>query len=100
MLYMVIETFRGGDPRPVYARFAAQGRLAPPGLGYVASYVTADLERCYQVMSCADRRLLDEWIDRWADLVEFEVLPVVTSVEASAAVTALGADRDRPTPAG
>lgn len=89
MLYLVIETFRGGDPRPVYARFAERGRLAPEGLEYVASWVTTDLRRCYQVMRCADRALLDQWMDNWRDLVEFEVLPVVTSPEAAAAVAAL-----------
>jgi hypothetical protein len=93
MLFMVIETFRGGDPRPVYERFAAQGRLAPPGLDYVASWVTADLQRCYQVMSCDDRSLLDQWIARWTDLVEFEVLPVVTSADAAAAAAAMEADQ-------
>mgnify|MGYP002781318885 CR=1 FL=1 len=92
MLFLVIETFRGGDPRPVYARFAAEGRLAPEGLAYVASWVTADLRRCYQVMECADRALLDAWIARWRDLVDFEVLPVVTSAEAAAAVAALPAE--------
>src|SRR6185295_10027716 len=32
MLYMIIETFRGGDALPVYRRFRAEGRLAPDGL--------------------------------------------------------------------
>jgi hypothetical protein len=50
MLYMVVEHFRNGDPVPVYARFRARGRLAPAGLTYVTSWVTADLSRCYQVM--------------------------------------------------
>jgi Protein of unknown function (DUF3303) len=86
MLYMVIEHFRDGDPRPVYRRFAEQGRLAPPGLVYVASWVTDDLRRCYQVMECGDRALLDEWVARWSDLVDFEVVPVMTSAEAAAAV--------------
>lgn len=86
MLYMVIETFRDGDPRPVYRRFAEQGRLAPPGLVYVASWVTGDLRRCYQVMECDDRALLDEWMARWSDLVDFEVVPVMTSSDAAAAV--------------
>ena len=86
MLYMVIEHFRDGDPRPVYRRFAEQGRLAPPGLVYVASWVTGDLRRCYQVMECGDRALLDEWMARWSDLVDFEVVPVMTSSEAAAAV--------------
>lgn len=86
MLFMVIEHFRNGDPRPVYERFRARGRLAPEGLNYVNSWVTDDLARCYQVMECADRRLLDAWIAAWDDLVQFEVLPVITSAEASARV--------------
>ena len=86
MLYLVIEHFRDGDPAPVYHRFRDQGRLAPDGLRYVASWVTTDLTRCYQVMECDDRALLDAWIARWADLVEFEVVPVVTSTEAARAV--------------
>lgn len=83
---MVIETFRDGDPAPVYGRFREQGRLAPDGLDYVSSWVTDDLRRCYQVMQCEDRALLDQWMSRWSDIVEFEVVPVITSPEASARV--------------
>jgi hypothetical protein len=85
MLYMIIENFKG-DPVPVYRRFRDRGRLAPDGLRYVNSWVTADLQRCYQVMECDDRRLLQEWIEQWKDLVDFEVVPVVTSAEAASAV--------------
>jgi len=90
MLYMIIEHFRAGDPRPVYDRFRRRGRLAPDGLQYVSSWVTNDLSRCYQVMECGDRRLLDEWMAAWADLVEFEVHPVITSADAAARVPAAG----------
>ena len=86
MLYVVIESFRGGDPAPVYRRFRDQGRLAPEGLRYVSSWVTDDLRRCFQIMDCDDRRLLDEWMNHWQDLVSFEVIPVMTSAEAVAAV--------------
>jgi hypothetical protein len=86
MLYMIVEHFRGGDAVPVYRRFRDRGRLAPEGLRYVASWVTDDLRRCYQVMECDDRALLEEWMAAWADLVDFEVIPVVTSAEAAAAV--------------
>ena len=86
MLYMVIETFRGGDAVPVYRRFRDHGRLAPEGLRYVASWVTEDLRRCYQVMECDDPALLERWTAAWRDLVDFEVLPVVTSAAAVAAV--------------
>jgi hypothetical protein len=83
---MIIEHFRNGDPRPVYERFRARGRLAPDGLRYVNSWVTDDLARCYQVMECDDRALLDAWLAAWSDLVEFEVLPVVTSADAATRV--------------
>ncbi len=85
MLYMIVEDFRG-DPAPVYRRFREQGRLAPEGLRYVDSWVTRDLLRCYQVMECDDPALLQLWIDRWTDIADFEVIPVVTSSEAATAV--------------
>lgn len=50
MLYMVIETFRGGNPVPVYRRFRDLGRLMPEGIGYRGSWVTDDLRRCFQIM--------------------------------------------------
>ena len=87
MLYMVVENFRHGDPLPVYRRFRDQGRMAPEGLRYVASWVTQDLRRCFQIMECDDPALLEQWTARWRDLVEFEIIPVVTSAEAVAAVT-------------
>jgi hypothetical protein len=79
---MVIETYRNQDPVPVYRRFRDCGRLAPEGLQYVSSWVDEKLERCFQIMEASDRRLLDEWIDHWADIVAFEVYPVISSREA------------------
>lgn len=86
MLYMVVEHFRDGNAVPVYRRFRDQGRLAPEGLRYVGSWVTDDLRRCFQIMECEDRQLLGQWIARWDDLIDFEIIPVVTSAEAAAAV--------------
>ena len=86
MLYMVIENFRDGDPVPVYRRFHERGRLIPDGIEYRGSWVTADLRRCYQVMETNDPRLLDQWIANWSDITEFEIIPVMTSPEALAAV--------------
>ena len=86
MLYMIVERFRDGDAVPVYRRFRDQGRLAPEGLCYVASWVTDDLRRCFQIMECEDQQLLAQWTARWADLIDFEIIPVVTSADAVAAV--------------
>ena len=82
-LYMVVESFKNRDAVAVYRRFRDAGRMAPDGLTYVASWVDEDLERCFQLMETANRGLLDEWIARWSDLVDFEVYPVVTSKEAA-----------------
>lgn len=84
MLYMVIEHFR--DAPAVYRRAREQGRLMPPGLTYVASWVEPGFSRCFQVMECDDPALLDEWMAAWADLVEFEVVPVLTSAQAAEAM--------------
>lgn len=84
MLFMVIEHYRNGDAAPVYARFRERGRMAPDGLTYVGSWVTEDLKHCYQVMESDRPELLDEWISHWSDLVEFEVIAVVTSAQAAA----------------
>ena len=84
MLFMIIEHYRNGDPKPVYQRFRERGRMAPDGLHYVNSWVTPDLARCYQVMECDDRALLDQWIAAWDDIVECTVHPVITSAEAAA----------------
>ena len=82
MLYMIIERFKNRDPVPVYRKFRDKGRMAPEGLTYVSSWITEDMTRCYQVMECDDRRILDEWMTRWSDVTDFEVIPVVTSAQA------------------
>jgi len=83
---MVVESFKNGDPRPVYQRFRDKGRLAPEGLVYVSSWVDEGLARCYQLMETADRALLDKWMAEWSDLVDFDAVPVISSEEAASRV--------------
>jgi hypothetical protein len=80
---MIVERFKNGDAAAVYGRFRDRGRMLFEGLKFVGSWVFADLSRCYQVMECADRRLLEQWIACWHHLVEFEVIPVIQSAEAA-----------------
>lgn len=79
---MVVETFLHGA-RPVYERAAARGRMLPPGLRYVDSWVDERLGRCFQLMETDDPALLDAWIAEWSDLAAFEVVPVIASAEAA-----------------
>ena len=83
MLFHVTERYRNGDPLPVYRRFREHGRMTPDGVEYVTSWVTDDLGTCFQVMEADSREALDAWIERWSDLVDFEVARVITSAEAA-----------------
>ncbi len=82
MLYMVVEHFKNKDAVSIYRRFRDRGRMMPDGLAYISSWVDQNFERCYQIMETRDRRLLDEWMVHWDDLMDFEIYPVITSKEA------------------
>lgn len=88
MLIMVVERFRDRGARPVYERAHERGRMIPDGLRYVDSWVEANFSRCFQLMECDDLSSLMTWISQWNDLIDFDVVPVVTSAEASAVVNA------------
>jgi hypothetical protein len=81
MLFMVIEHFKNADPKPIGERFERSGRMLPDGLTYHASWVDVTGSRCFQVMEATHRELLDAWISRWDDLIDFEVIPVLFSAD-------------------
>ena len=80
MLYMVIEHFKRGAPE-VYRRFREQGRMMPDGLEYVSSWISDDLTTCWQLMQTNDPTLFDQWTRNWDDLMDFQIIPVLTSAE-------------------
>jgi len=86
VLFMVIEHFRPGRAADVYRRFRDHGRLAPPQVRYLSSWVDFEFRRCFQVMEAESEELLREWIANWEDLCDFEIVPVRTSAEAAAAI--------------
>jgi hypothetical protein len=87
VLFHATERYRDGDPVPVYRRFREHGRMTPDGVEYVASWVTDDLSTCFQVMEAESLAALGQWMEHWDDLVDFEVVHVVTSAEASERVS-------------
>jgi hypothetical protein len=82
MVYMIIERFRPGKVRNVYKRFEERGRMMPEGLNYVNSWIDEKITTCYQVMETDSSEKLDEWISHWNDLVDFEIIPVISSAQA------------------
>ena len=81
MLFMVIERFKHDDPGPIGERFKRTGRMLPDGVVYHASWVDTAGTCCFQIMEADNAELLDSWIHHWGDLVDFEVVPVLTSAD-------------------
>ena len=88
MLFMVIENFRNQDARPIYRRLRDKGRMTPEGVTFLDSWVAADLSRCFQLMECEEVALFQRWVAEWCDLVEIEIVPVVTGKETAEALSA------------
>ena len=89
MLFMVVEHFERGKAKEIYRRLQERGRMMPEGLKYINSWISADFNRCWQLMECDDPRLFQEWVLQWEDLFELEIIPVVSSEETKQVVNKL-----------
>lgn len=81
MLFLVIERFKHGNLRLIRERYARHGRMLSEGVIYHASWVDSRGTRCFQVMEAPQAESLVPWIERWGDLIDFEVVPVLTSTD-------------------
>lgn len=80
---MVIEHFHPGKTKELYRRFEEKGRMLPEGVKYIDSWINEDMTICYQVMESISIEKLQSWISNWNDIVDFKVIPVITSAEAN-----------------
>jgi hypothetical protein len=48
---------------------------------YHASWVDPAAGRCFQLMEAPEAESLAPWTARWDDLVDFEIVPVLTSAD-------------------
>ena len=55
--------------------------MLPDNVVYVDSWVEENLQKCYQIMNSESVEKLLEWTSHWDDLVDFEIIPVLTSEE-------------------
>jgi len=81
MLFMVIEHFRPDSLKRIGERFRRDGRMLPEGVTYHASWIDAASNRCFQVMEAQQPESLNLWVSRWNDLIDFEIVPVLTSAD-------------------
>lgn len=82
MLYMIIEKFQEGKVKALYNRFAEKGRMMPDRVQYINSWINEEVTVCYQVMESESIEGIQEWIANWNDIVDFEIIPVITSAQA------------------
>ena len=79
MKYMVVETFKPGMTDKVYERFKKKSRMLPDGLSYLDSWLSKDRTKCFQLMETDRYELFREWIAKWNDITDFEIIPVQDS---------------------
>jgi hypothetical protein len=79
MKYMLIETFKAGMADKIYERFNEKGRMLPDEAHYLDSWLSTDRTKCFQLMEAARFELIEEWICKWDDLIEFEIVSVQDS---------------------
>ena len=82
MQYMIIERFHPSKVKAMYERFTEKGRMLPKGVIYINSWINESVTGCYQLMESESLEKLQEWINNWKDLVEFEIVPVISSEKA------------------
>jgi hypothetical protein len=81
MLFMVIERFKQADAKLIGKRFRQRGRMVPELVTYHASWVDPAGARCFQVMEAPGAEALQAWVKHWDDLIDFEIVPVLTSAD-------------------
>ncbi len=45
-----------------------------------------DVLTCYQLMKSVSKDKLKEWIEKWEDLADFDIVPVIDTKEARAKI--------------
>ena len=88
MTYMIIERFQPDKIKAVYQRFDEKGRMLPEGVHYINSWIDMDVKTCFQVMESESLAKLQEWVNNWQDLADFEIIEVINSAQAKAKVLA------------
>ena len=60
----------------------------PKGLEYISSWIDLNFKICWQLMQTGDFALFEKWIANWRDLIDFEIVPVRTSADATEIISA------------
>jgi len=81
MLFLVVERFKPGAGKRIGERFRRAGRMLPDGVVYRDSWMDRAGTQCFQLMEAPAQDALTPWLERWRDLIDFEIVPVESSAE-------------------
>lgn len=81
--FLVIENYKPGKTSEIYQRFPKHGRMLADKVQYIDCWVEENLQICYQIMKSKGLEKLNGWMEHWNDLVNFEIIPVLSSEEAT-----------------
>jgi hypothetical protein len=56
--------------------------MMPEGVQYINSWINEEVTVCYQLMESDSIEGMQQWISNWNDIVDFEIIPVISSAEA------------------
>jgi len=77
MHFMVIWTFKPEHRQETVARFMETGGRPPQGVSMLARWHDVAGARGFAVAEAADAVPIAQWCRQWADLLSFQVTPVI-----------------------
>ena len=82
MKFMVTFPLTHHRYRERVSRFLEAGAPPPAGVTLLGRWFTASHSKGFMLAETTDPKLLFKWTSEWADLVDFQIEPVVTDEEA------------------
>lgn len=89
MKYMISFSLTSNTFKERVRRFLATGGGPPKGVTMHGRWHSIDGAKGFLLASSDDPKLMLQWVGEWADLIEFQTLPVLDDEEAAAVMKKL-----------
>ena len=83
MEFMVTFPLTHRDYKERVSRFLETGAPPPEGVTLLGRWFTASHSRGYMLVETNDPKALFRWTSEWADLIDFQIEPVIRDDEAA-----------------
>ena len=83
MKYMIAFPLSADTFEERTARFLETGGSPPEGVTMLGRWHSLGLDQAFVLAETDDPKGIYKWISQWADLVEFEVVPVIEDEDAA-----------------